>query len=83
MEGRWGGISNEQLRSMGHVNEDGWPVSIPANAVKLGTVFFTDQPVELNSIRGRYRITYEGDVDIELSGVARNIRYRGIFEKPL
>ena len=76
MEGRWGGISNEQLRSMGHVNEDGWPVSIPTSAVKLGTVFFTDQPVELNSIRGRYRITYEGDVDIELSGVARNIRYR-------
>lgn len=75
VEGRWGGISNDQLRATGHLNDGGWPKSMPANAVKLETVLFTGQPDDLKSIRGRYRITYDGDVDVVMSGAARNVRY--------
>lgn len=73
LEGRWGGISNEQLRATGHVNARGWPIAIPENTTKLSSLVFTDQPLEMQSIRGRYRLTYKGDVDIDLSGSARVI----------
>lgn len=73
LEGRWGGISNEQLRATGHVNERGWPVAMPDNSRKLSSLVFTDQPADLQSVRGRYRLTYEGDVDIGMSGSARII----------
>ena len=73
LEGRWGGISNEQLRATGHVNARGWPIAIPDNATKLTSLVFTDQPTDLMSIRGRYRLTYEGDVDISMAGSARVI----------
>lgn len=73
LEGRWGGISNEQLRATGHVNERGWPVGMPDNTTKLTSVVFTNQPQELRSTRGRYRLTYEGDVDIGVGGAARTI----------
>lgn len=77
LEGRWGGISNEQLRAAGHVTEDGWPISIPANATKLETVILTSQPLDFTSIRGRYRVRYQGDVDLSITGAGRNVTRDG------
>lgn len=73
LDGQWGGISHEQLRVAGHVNDAGWPVSIPPNATKVESLILTNQPTGFRSIRGRYRLTYSGDVDLRVTGTAREI----------
>lgn len=75
LPGQWGGVSNAQLREAGHINEQGWPVSIPENVQFLGSLLFTEQPAELKSIRGRYRLTYKGEATLRLAGGARVISH--------
>lgn len=68
---RWGAISPEQLQASGHLDDNGWPVSMPSNVNKLESLILTDQPTDFQSIRGLYRLTYSGDVRIEISGAGR------------
>jgi hypothetical protein len=76
LPGQWGGISNEQLRRDGHLDAQGWPVSIPANAKEgLESVILTSQHQGAQSLRGRYVVLYEGKGTLRLSGLAKRTRY--------
>ncbi|MCC1491161.1 calcium-binding protein [Cognatishimia sp. F0-27] len=71
----WGAVSAEELRSAGHVNPQGWPVSMPDGVRALEAVLLTDQAPEAEHLRGRYVLRYEGEGPIRLEGRAKRVRY--------
>lgn len=73
LPGRWAGISNQELRDGGFLDDTGWPIAIPDDARFLATLVLVDQPAEQTSIAGRYRLTYTGDAQIQVSLAGRVI----------
>lgn len=73
---QWGAATNEVLLAGGHLDENGWPVSIPDGILSLETVLLTDQHEGAKSLAGRYRLTYDGSADISLVGRARRASYK-------
>ncbi|SFD71631.1 calcium-binding protein [Roseivivax sediminis] len=76
LPGQWGGVGVEELRAGGHLDDHGWPVSIPANVERLETLILTDQPEAAEHLRGPYVLRYEGQGSIELTGRAQRVHYR-------
>ncbi|WP_089884422.1 type I secretion protein [Citreimonas salinaria] len=74
-EDRWGGVSTDYLRAGGHLDANGWPLSIPDGATRLETVFLTDMPAEAEHLRGDYVMLYDGQAEFELTGRATRVRY--------
>ncbi|KUF10179.1 calcium-binding protein [Pseudoponticoccus marisrubri] len=72
---RWGGVTTEELRAAGHLDENGWPVSLPSDVTALEAVLLTDQPTGADSLRGDYLVFYEGTGKLTLTGRARRVRY--------
>ncbi len=73
--GQWGGMSEAELRDGGYLDQDGWPTSIPTTLRGIGTVILTDLPPEASSLAGRYRLRFDGDGIVEVSGRAKRVRY--------
>ena len=73
--GQWGGAEYADLDAAGVFDEHGWPVRIPEDFRGIGTVVLTDMPVLARSLAGRYRLQYQGDGIVEISGRATDIRY--------
>lgn len=74
LPGQWGGISNQELRDQGYVDDQGWPIAVPDEARFLASLILVDQPTDQTSVAGRYRVTYSGDAKVNLSLAARVIR---------
>lgn len=72
---RWGGVSTDELRAAGHLNVDGWPVSLPDNVRALESVLLTDQPVSATALRGKYFVTYKGTGKLRIVGRAKRVQY--------
>ena len=71
----WGAFPAETLRTNGHLDENGWPVSMPEGAERLEAVLLTDQPAEAQELRGDYVILYDGAGPIRINGRASRVRY--------
>lgn len=75
LPGQWGGATEEDLRASGYLDANGWPTAIPKELSSIGTVLLADLPEDARSLSGRYRLSFEGDGIIEVSGRAENVRY--------
>jgi len=75
LAGQWGGWDADDLEIRGYLDVDGWPKSIPNEVTHVEAFILTNQPKEAVSLRGRYRLKYDGEGSINLSGRAYNIKY--------
>ncbi|OIQ30559.1 MAG: hypothetical protein BM562_09430 [Alphaproteobacteria bacterium MedPE-SWcel] len=75
LPGQWGGVTEEDLRTAGYLDQNGWPLSIPPELGSIGTVLLTDLPDTAVSLAGRYVLRFEGEGIVEVAGRARNVRY--------
>ncbi len=75
LPGRWGGVTMAELQDAGYLDQDGWPKAIPAELGSIGTVLLADLPEEARTLVGRYRLSFEGDGIVEVTGRAENVRY--------
>lgn len=73
--GQWGGVDFATLDAAGVLDADGWPTRIPPDLGSIGTVILTDLPEEASAYAGRYRLRFDGDGIVEVTGRARNVRY--------
>lgn len=74
LPGQWGGVSFEELQSGGHISPEGWPLSLPDGVEAIEAFVLTDQPAAASDLIGRYRVTWAGEGDLRLGGLARNVR---------
>ncbi|MHA6326923.1 calcium-binding protein [Roseivivax sp. CAU 1753] len=73
LPGRWGGITADELRAAGHIDKDGWPLSIPDNAERIEALLLTAQQEDATHLRGYYILTFDGKGDLSLAGNARRV----------
>lgn len=74
--GEWGAWDNAALVAGGHLDAQGWPVSLPDGATSLEALLLTDQPEEAVGLAGRYRLTHEGEGTLRMVGRARKVSVR-------
>ncbi|QHQ34093.1 calcium-binding protein [Algicella marina] len=65
---QWGGYGHDRLEENGFLDENGWPTDIPAGVSSIQAVVMADLPEESASLAGRYRLTWEGEGDVEVIG---------------
>ncbi|QHQ34091.1 calcium-binding protein [Algicella marina] len=65
---QWGGYDHDALRADGFMDQSGWLKAIPENVSSVQTVVLTSLPEESTNLIGRYRLTWEGEGDIEVLG---------------
>ena len=70
---QWGGVSFEKALSNGWIDDEGWPKFIPPEVTKLEALLLTDQSEEAAHLRGRYRVLYDGNGEIERTGRGRTV----------
>lgn len=73
--GQWGGMERAQMRAEGVLDADGWPLKMPRSLGSIGTLILTDMPEAATSLKGRYRLKFDGKGVIEVSGRAEKVRY--------
>ncbi|MEM9579897.1 MAG: calcium-binding protein [Pseudomonadota bacterium] len=74
---QWGAYDAEAIASGGYLNAQGWPVKLPDDARALEAFILTDQPAEATDLAGRYIVTFEGQGDLTIGGLAKNVRNTG------
>lgn len=77
LPGQWGGMSYEEMRDSGVLDEHGWPKYIPDGLTAISTGVLNSLPVGAGGVAGRYRMTFEGTGEIQLDGLAANVTYAG------
>jgi len=75
LEGQWGGMEYEEMGAAGIVDADGYLTEMPSGVDNVETFILTDITSEATYTAGRYRLTYEGEGDIEVGGTAYNVVY--------
>ncbi len=73
--GAWGGMEYDELVAGGYLDGDGWPLKMPRALSSIGTLVLTDMPEAAVSLKGRYRVAFDGAGVIEVAGRAQNVRY--------
>ena len=73
--GQWGGMEYDDLVAGGFLDPDGWPLRMPRSLSSIGTLILTDLPEAAVSLKGRYKLRFDGKGVIEVSGRAENVRY--------
>ncbi|WIY23442.1 hypothetical protein [Parasedimentitalea psychrophila] len=76
LAGQWGGAGHLDLATAGYLDPNGWPTAMPPELGSIGTLILTDLPDTAHSLAGRYLLRFDGDGIVEVSGRARNVRYR-------
>lgn len=75
LPGQWGGVSAEELRAEGVLDDNGWPLRIPERVERLEALLLTDQPEDADYLRGTYLVLWDGKGALDLTGRARRVRY--------
>ncbi|CAM3117689.1 hypothetical protein PANO111632_04230 [Paracoccus nototheniae] len=65
--------THAQLAEGGHLDEGGWPVSIPDDATSVGTVILCDLAADDTSLSGHYRMTWDGAATVAINGTCTNV----------
>jgi hypothetical protein len=73
--GAYGGMEYADLVAGNVLDADGWPLKMPRELSSIGTLILTDLPEGAVSLKGRYRLKYEGKGVIEVGGRAQKVRY--------
>ncbi|WP_370227193.1 hypothetical protein [Cognatishimia sp.] len=73
--GQWGGFEEADLLADGLLDANGWPKEFPFRMEGVETLILTDMPQGLTQLGGLYRLTYKGQGRIDLTGLARPVRY--------
>ena len=73
LPGQWGGVSFEELMEGGHLSAEGWPVSLPVEVTGIEAFILTDQDPRDTALAGRYLMTWDGEGDVTLGGLAMNV----------
>ena len=73
LSGQWGGVSFDDLMAAGHLSPEGWPVSLPEEVEAIEAFVLTDQHPADTTLIGRYRVTWEGQGELTLGGLAQNV----------
>ncbi len=69
--GQWGGVDSDALEDAGLLDEAGWVWGIPEDITSVEAVMLTDQPSAAEGLVGRYRVTWQGNGSVEMTGRAR------------
>lgn len=77
LPGQWGGWTEADLRAIGALDENGWPLFVPEQITGISTVLLVDLPEEAIGLAGNYRLRYEGAGRLEISGRIGGQRRRG------
>ncbi|MDU8910806.1 calcium-binding protein [Aestuariicoccus sp. MJ-SS9] len=72
---QWGGVTADDLRAGGHLDDNGWLLSLPPEVTHVEALILTDQPEEAEHLRGTYLVLYDGQGDLKLTGRARRVIY--------
>lgn len=73
LPGKWGGWEHADLAAGGWLDANGWPKAMPPEVTGLSTLFLVGLPVDAGGMAGRYLLTYDGQGDIRLEGLAQGI----------
>ncbi|WP_424439184.1 calcium-binding protein [Planktotalea sp.] len=71
---QWGAFESGAIEAGGYLDEFGWPKRLPDGARALEAFILTDQPVEASALKGRYLVTYDGQGNLDIGGLAKNVR---------
>jgi hypothetical protein len=71
VNGQWGGVDEAALRAAGALSPEGWPLRIPDGVSGLSTLILTDLPSDAGGVAGRYVLTYQGQGDLRIDGLAK------------
>ncbi len=74
LPGQWGGWTSEMLENGGYFDEHGWIWGIPAELASVESYILTDQPEAAVGLKGRYRVTYDGQGELTVTGKARVVK---------
>ncbi len=77
LPGQWGGWDAARLNEQGYLGPDGWPIAIPDEVTGLEALFLTNQDPGAVSLAGRYRMTWEGQGDLTVTGSALDVEREG------
>lgn len=72
--GEWGALQMSDLETRGLLDKHGYPRRIPAEASKLETFVFTDQPAEATDMAARYRVRWKGEGKLTVTGRGQTAR---------
>lgn len=70
LPGQWGGWGHDDLAAKGHLDENGWPKSLPPELSAIATLILTDLPADAGGMAGRYVLTWQGNGTLALEGRA-------------
>lgn len=70
LPGQFGGWDHARLAAAGALDENGWPLRIPAELTGLSLLFLTDLPADAAGVAGRYRVTWRGTGSLTIDGRA-------------
>ena len=73
--GAYGGMEYDELVAGGYLDADGWPLKMPRDLSSIGALILTDMPEAAVSLKGRYRLKFDGKGVIEVAGRAERVRY--------
>jgi hypothetical protein len=68
--GQWGGFEHADLAARGVLDEQGWPLSLPADMSGIATLILTELPADAAGVAGRYVLTWQGNGTLALEGRA-------------
>lgn len=75
LDGQWGGYENEEMAAAGILDENGYLTEMPEGVNRVETFVLTEMPAEALDAAGRYRLTYEGEGDVQVQFGATNVTY--------
>lgn len=73
-EDEWGSWRQDDLITLGVLDDQGWPTRLPEGATQLEALILTDQPPETEAeLSGRYRVTWKGSGKLRILGRVRKV----------
>lgn len=69
--GGWGGLEEADLRAAGALDAEGWPTRLPEGVSGISTLVLTDLPEDAGGVAGRYLVTWQGQGELRIEGLAR------------
>jgi len=69
----WGDFFPDRLRAGGHLDADGWPISIPAGVRAVFAVILVEANPLDTGLRGRFRLMWDGQGTINVHGNVSNV----------
>ncbi len=72
---QWGAWDAVRLQAEGYLDAQGWLTAMPPALDRVEAIVLNDQPVGAQSLEGRYRVTWDGQGDVYVAGLARDVRH--------